>query len=54
MAEKMFPCLTSFPQFHIPAFSGMLVPVKSMHPHNLLGQEMIQLIINLSEEQLIL
>jgi len=53
MAEKMFPYLTSFPQFHFPAFSAILVPVEFMHPHNLLGQELIQLIINLSEYQLV-
>lgn len=51
MAEKSFPYLTSFPQFHFLAFIWMLVPVKSMHSHNLLGQELIQFIINLSKCQ---
>lgn len=49
--KKKFPYLTSFPQFHIPAFSEMLVLVKFMHAHNFLGQELIQIIINLSEDQ---
>lgn len=51
MAKNLFSYLGTFPQFHIPFFSEMLVPVKFKYTCNFLCQGLVPLTINLSEYQ---